>query len=889
MSDSMIGAVAGAKAGAMASIAVPSTLAGWLSYEHFVCEHHSLTTGHDVFHWSAVGDELLLASGFVDGLNQARAARIERDRTTRSRREYGLDGIARDQNGVHHGIQAKLWRTRKLTAADLATFVNVVAFRMSRKEASARGFLYTTTTLQQDLQDDFIRSGLFHYRHLPFTASSAPPPPLQLRPYQQQALEALAAGWSGFGALIMPCGTGKTITFANHARRYRRVIIISPLRVSARQNLDRVGDVLGRAWPSLLVDADAGGATRDVNEVRRVWAEDRALVSSTYKSAMDVLRAAIFCAPLDKTTLVVVDEAHNASADLLAMLAGCARVLLCTATPTAALSDDAGGAGGDGDGDGDGDGSDGSDGDGAQRLWRDSVATLFRYSFADAIGDKYICDYEIRLPLIEGERGDEMGMQARFVLDGLLRTGARRIIVFCSSREECDAFTGTVRRVAFEFHGLAADELWTGTITCDVSSRRREELLRQFQYGDPAVTYVLAAVRILDEAVDIPRCDSVCILHPSQDAGSWRRMIQRLCRAVRLDPQNAQKVARAFLWLPDGDVPRCLRVLRDCDPEFLNKLRLQSFAAYDVGGEAASALRREAEATAAAQQEYRVHCLTSEEIKAAKIGRVVEFIRNNGKRPSRGCIAEDGSRIGIFTDGLRHGNVLLSADQRHRLVAADAGFFDVRPCSNAAKNLSKDAKIKCVIDYIGQTGKRPPQGWIAKDGFRLGMFVNNLRQGAVKVSVEQRQRLETADPAIFCLAPAPTKATVDAKVNRVAEYLQEHGTKPPKRHVTASGLKLGKFADNLRSGHTQISEAQRQRLTSACPSFFAIQRRTATKTAATGSGATAGRPSSEAACGAEQPQADVLKRQLQGVADSPSKRARQQNGEDDVVLSPPAI
>ncbi|KAG5183112.1 P-loop containing nucleoside triphosphate hydrolase protein [Tribonema minus] len=887
MSNAMIDAVAGAVAGAVASIAVPSARADWLSYEHFVCDHHSLTTGHDVFHWSAVGDELLLASGFVDGLNQARAARIRRDRTTHSRREYGLDGIARDQNGVHHGIQAKLWRSCKLTAADLATFVNVVTYRMAQKEPLAQGFLYTTTTLQQDLEDDFIRSGRFHYRRLPFTASSAPPPPQQLRPYQQQALEALASGWSGFGALIMPCGTGKTITFANHARRYRRVVIISPLRVSARQNLDRVGDVLGRAWPSLLVDADAGGSTRDVNEVRRVWAEDRALVSSTYKSTMDVLRAAIFCSPLDESTLVVVDEAHNASADLLAMLSGCARVLLCTATPTAALSDDAGGAGGDGSGDG----SDGSDGDGAKRVWRDSVATLFRYSFADAIRDKWICDYEVRLPLIEGERGEETGMQARFVLDGLLRTGARRIIVFCSSREECDAFTATVRRAAFEFHGLAADELWTGTITCDVSSRRREELLRQFEYGDPAVTCVLAAVRILDEAVDIPRCDSVCILHPSQDAGSWRRMIQRLCRAVRLDPQNAQKVARAFLWLPDGDMPKCLRVLRDCDPEFLNKLRLQSFAAYDMGGEAGGgALRRETEATAAAQQNYRVHCLTTEEIKHAKIGRVVEFIRIHGKRPSRGCTAEDGWRIGKFTARLRHGGVQLSADQRRLLVAADAAFFDVKPMSGVAKNLSLDDKIKCVIDFIRNHGKRPPQSLIAKNGLRLGMFVDNLRRRTVNISAEQRQRLETADPAFFRLAPAPTKATVDAKVNRLAEYLREHGTRPPQRHVTASGLKLGNIAHNLRSGNTKISEAQRQRLISACPSFFAVQRRSATKTAATGSGAAAGRTSSAVACGAEQPQADEMKRQLQdSVANSPSKRARQQNGDDDVVLSPPAI
>ncbi|KAG5192191.1 hypothetical protein JKP88DRAFT_251008 [Tribonema minus] len=798
----------------------------WFEYELFACAHHRLSTGHDVWHWHTVGDDLLLASGFVDSLNKARLARINRDCTSASRQEYGLDAIARDENGVHHGLQMKLWNARKLTAADVATFTNVIAFRMARKNAEARGFLYTSTRLQIDLDEDMTRSGLFHVHHLPF-APVAEKSVYDLRPYQVEALRALGAGWSGLGALIMPCASGKTLVYANHALRYRRVVVLSPLRVSAKQNLDRIRDILGSAFTSLLVDSDGGESTRDVDRVRSVWGEDRALVSATYQSALDVLKEAIFCEPLDASTLVIVDEAHNANSELFRLLQACRRVLLCTATPTASLAQE-------------------DENDcGAQLSWRDSVKTLFRYSFADAIHDRWICDYEVRLPLIEGECVDTLGMQARFVLDGLTRTGARRIIIYCGSINECSAFLAAIRRVAFDFHGIDEGELWTENITCDVTGGRRQEILGQFQHGRAATYYVLASVRILDEAIDVPKCDSVAILHPSQashlgslsqrlrgeDAGSWRRMVQRMCRAVRLDEQHPHKIARVFLWLPDGDFPRCLHVLRQYDPSFFKKISVQSFAVYDdLRGEE---LWREAAVTTQAQAKYRVRCLTKDEIWDSKISRVIEYIEQHGKMPSQHWVAEDGFKGGSFAHDVRRGKAVISEAQRLRILDADATFFTLR-------RDQKGDKIERIIEYIERhDGKRPPHKFVGEDGVKIGLAVREFRHGVIKLSEPQRQQLLAADTTFFTVEPrarplerdAKRSASTDARIEMVLEYISQHGTRPPGGFI-ADGFKLGRFVQRMRHNGLQVSAAQKETLLAADPTFFDIAKNTDKENAA---------------------------------------------------------
>ena len=61
---------------------------------------------------------------------------------------------------------------------------------------------------------------------------------------------------------------------------------------------------------------------------------------------------------------------------------------------------------------------------------------------------------------------------------------------------------------------------------------------------------IICSIRILNEGIDIPNCDSVFI----GNVGTYSSditMVQRMCRANRLLKRNPNKVAYCFLWTDD--------------------------------------------------------------------------------------------------------------------------------------------------------------------------------------------------------------------------------------------------------------------------------------------------------------------------------------------------
>jgi hypothetical protein len=90
----------------------------WLEFEHHACEHHRLKYGHTVWHWSHVSENILLKAGFMNNTNNQR---LRRKHGSAHIREFGLDGIALDESGVYHGIQAKNW-SHTLCANHLGSF-----------------------------------------------------------------------------------------------------------------------------------------------------------------------------------------------------------------------------------------------------------------------------------------------------------------------------------------------------------------------------------------------------------------------------------------------------------------------------------------------------------------------------------------------------------------------------------------------------------------------------------------------------------------------------------------------------------------------------------------------------------------------------------------------
>ena len=526
-------------------------------YEKKMCLFHEQETGQSTWHWSKIPDDVLVKSGWRYNLNQLRATRFQR-RSQGEPMEYGLDAISYD-GATYHGLQAKCWNDqRSICAYDLGTFLSVMMNRLCLKNRNSQGFLYTMARLERHLEEDLRNGNIVHTRRLEYPQLQDVPTetiveeiftPKPLRDYQKEAIQSLLEqkkkgvenGW-----LNMCCGTGKTLIYSEFARSFQKIIVISPLRVSAEQNLKRISEWLALdAEQTLLVDCDG---VRDDVVVKKFWKEKKKhiLVSSTFKSAEDVLQPALFGKKnnsMDENVLIIVDEAHNRSEHMREWLTKKKKnafLLWVSATP----------------------------------IPHEDELLLFKYSWADALKNNWICDYEIFLPILEkkdeainleGEDDEQLlALKARFLLIGMMRTGASRVIVYCHSKAECDEFADLFQKSCDTEMGLSENDVWISKITDEVSSKRRMDILKEFQNNETRLS-ILTSVRILDEAIDIPKCDGIYLLRVSKNKESWVRTVQRMSRSNRLDPDNPHKKSSVFLWLNQTEqenLPKCLESRR---------------------------------------------------------------------------------------------------------------------------------------------------------------------------------------------------------------------------------------------------------------------------------------------------------------------------------------
>ena len=110
-------------------------------------------------------------------------------------------------------------------------------------------------------------------------------------------------GENNSAILSMPCGCDKTFISYLIAIKYDKVIMISPLKQFAKQNMDRYVQY-GRETV-LLLDSDGIRNLDEVNDF--INNNNRFLISATYKS-VDILQQ------LNLTNcLIIIDEFHNLS------------------------------------------------------------------------------------------------------------------------------------------------------------------------------------------------------------------------------------------------------------------------------------------------------------------------------------------------------------------------------------------------------------------------------------------------------------------------------------------------------------------------------------------------------------------------------------------------
>ena len=388
---------------------------------------------------------------------------------------------------------------------------------------------------------------------------------------------------------------GKTLVTAQFLQNVSpdRVIIASPLRIHATQTLQRVSKFMPNHVP-VLVDSDSDATPAHMLD-EYIKDKDRVLISTTYDSYELIKHVPAF---------VVFDEAHNLSEEQLDEIEDLPMSLLLTATPPNLLDD---------------------------------VPTVFEYSMRAAIDNKYICDYQIHLPVMEEvlipeelERHDQTPM-CLFLLSGMFETGAAKCIVYLSSQDECRDFTKEFSVVAREYHGI---NVFANIITSETAAKDRKQIIQEFSSNGLRIS-VIASVRILNEGVDIPECDSIML---TRTAMTEITAVQRLSRANRKTRYNPNKVANAFIYCDDVDSGAgVLTTLKYDDPEFLSKIRLIS-ANYDTKADAAAVAKKQVQLPAVVEktrEKIQVRSQVYEDNIKERIKRIEEFFVKEGRRPSQ--------------------------------------------------------------------------------------------------------------------------------------------------------------------------------------------------------------------------------------------------------------
>ncbi len=593
-----------------------------LQFEHFCVAHydtHHLRKDGEklayVVHSSEFSEDLLRECGCIattSSKNGPHLSYVRKERVLHNGYlDYGVDAIAKHVDGLCSGLQMKMYTKKRLTANDIGTFQAVTcALRHANDTKTTTshitiphthhdGFLYSVEETKTERNLEHIMQN--HWPHVRMryekvkwacplvdNCADAHTETPTLRDYQQDAVDALCSPTCPMKSLLhMPCGTGKTLVMAMALERlaYDVVVMCSPLVVSSQQNFKRIleSQVL-QTHIKVLGDHEHQTSITHFEDVLK--SNNKVFIGTTFATASKV-RDALSAHLGERKFCVVVDEAHNLTMTgnsckgVWDMVEAADKSMFVTATPLASLVE------------------------------LEDIHVAYHMSFSEAIRKKVICDYRLWVPMISTAIGDnifpveihefsgedgkhtEVAGYAFFLVAGMLRTGSRRCICYMKSKKQCDEFKSVLANVCKEFFGVqqSSSIVVEGTKSCD-----RAKALDSFgslvMNTKAIVLNFLISVRILDEAVDIPTCDSIFVASPGCTTGrSMARTLQRLYRAGRrhtvAKPDN---VCHAFLWVDgeneddDNGVMEALQMLKDVDPYMRDKIHTMT-CDYERTGE----------------------------------------------------------------------------------------------------------------------------------------------------------------------------------------------------------------------------------------------------------------------------------------------------------------
>lgn len=339
---------------------------------------------------------------------------------------------------------------------------------------------------------------------------------LTLRPYQQEAHDAILDKWGDADRLllVLPTGTGKTIVFASvtedRVRQGSRVLILA-----------HRGELLEQAADKLRKSTGLGSALEKA-ESSCLGSWFRVTVGSV-QTLMRDSRLKKF--PEDYFSTIIIDEAHHCISDsyqkVLQHFPG-AKVLGVTATPDRGDMKDLG-------------------------TYFEQIA--YEYTLPEAIRQGYLSPIKaLTIPLridisqVGISAGDFKAGEVGTALDPYLEQIATEMETYCKDKKTV-AFLPLVKtsqkfRDILQRHGFRAAEV-------NGNSEDRAEILRDFDQGK---YNVLCNSMLLTEGWDCPSVDCIIVLRPTKVRSLYSQMVGR---GTRLSPGKDHLLLLDFLWMTE--------------------------------------------------------------------------------------------------------------------------------------------------------------------------------------------------------------------------------------------------------------------------------------------------------------------------------------------------
>lgn len=621
-----------------------------LEYERFVKHFIINKLNKPTYLWNECPEEILIENNLVSSHNHLRIIRKDiKEGHLHFHKDIGIDLIQIDDNDISL-IQAKNGYSSGIRVEDIAGIMMRTSF--SRKNT----FIYYTNSISKNILytgnlspyvrfienlDDLIENSYASINFIHLSINN--PPEIKTKStiipydYQLEAINKFKNHYENYnrGILSLPCGCGKTFISFNIAINYDKIIIISPLREFAFQNLNRFIEY-GYNEKSLLVDSDG---TRDFEEIQNFIAKNQKfLISTTYKS-LDIISNLLNSF---ENSLFIIDEFHNISkANLLnendnmfKLLNSNHNILFMSATPRI---------------------YDIEEDDYVKEDFENLLGTIvYSMNFNEAISNNYICDYKVWIPSIHENNekldeelsifdiDDEIKNKCKFLYSCLLNNGSRKTIIY--TKDKCDMIKMMNGMKSLNEFFMIDFDMYS--LNSNNTDKERKEIIKRFSKNNDKIQ-LLFNIRILNECIDIPSCDSIYISSPPNNKITT---IQRVNRATRKNKDNPYKIANIFIWCDKyNDLLNCLSTFKEYDNLFKDKIKINQINYYN------SKTDKDIELI---EKDKRIFSNVIINVKEfiqlsfeERLKIIIDYIENNGKIPSRSDINNEVKTLANWING----------------------------------------------------------------------------------------------------------------------------------------------------------------------------------------------------------------------------------------------